>query len=92
MGNASDASDVSFGANELWLDGRTIAGFNLASFAASSPERTGAALARAVRAVEEGVQRVEVRAELTLEDAAQAHEWIESGRSTGKLVLRVGGH
>jgi NADPH:quinone reductase len=91
MGNASGAADVTFGASELWLDGRTIAGFNLAAFAAASPEQTGRAFARAVRAVEEGWLHVEASAELALEDAAQAHEWIESGRSTGKLVLRVGG-
>jgi NADPH:quinone reductase len=92
MGNASDTSDVTFGANELWLDGRTIAGFNLAAFAAAAPEQTSAALARAVRAVEDGVLRVETSAEFALEDAAKAHEQIESGQSTGKMVLRVGDH
>ena len=39
--------------------------------------------------VEAGRLRVEVAAVLPLEDAARAHELGESGRTTGKLVLRV---
>lgn len=87
MGNASGADDVPVGVNELWLAGKGVIGFNLAALSAARPELVGASLRRAVEAVESGELRVEVSARLPLEKAAEAHRRIESGSSTGKLVL-----
>jgi NADPH:quinone reductase-like Zn-dependent oxidoreductase len=53
------------------------------------PDRHG--LLALVELVEAGRLRVEVADVLPLEDAARAHEIGESGRTTGKLVLRVRG-
>lgn len=88
MGNASGAEDVGIPANELWFTNKTVSGFNLAAFSAVAPGEVGRALRRAVQAVADGELRVEVEA-LGLDQAVDAHRRIESGSTTGKLVLRV---
>ncbi|MEU9873504.1 zinc-binding dehydrogenase [Actinomadura sp. NPDC048021] len=90
MGNASGADDVGMSANELWFANKTVSGFNLAAFAGVAPADAGRALRRAVAAAASGDLRVQVEA-LPLEQAAEAHERIESGATTGKLVLAVKG-
>jgi NADPH2:quinone reductase len=88
MGNASGAEDVGIPANELWFTTKTVSGFNLAAFSAVAPETVGQALRRAVTAVADGTLRVDVES-VPLADAATAHRRIESGSTTGKLVLRA---
>ncbi|MEV0387630.1 zinc-binding dehydrogenase [Nonomuraea sp. NPDC050643] len=88
MGNASGAEDVGISANELWFTNKAVCGFNLAAFAAAFPAEAGRALHRAVAAAASGELRLRVES-LRLEQAAEAHRRIESGRTTGKLVLEV---
>ncbi|TMR91905.1 zinc-binding dehydrogenase [Nonomuraea basaltis] len=88
MGNASGADDVGIPANELWFTNKTMSGFNLAAFSAAFPAEAGRALRRAVAAVAAGDLLLRVE-ELTLDQAAEAHRRIESGTTTGKLVLKV---
>ncbi|GAA0321048.1 zinc-binding dehydrogenase [Actinoallomurus spadix] len=88
MGNASGAQDVGVPANELWFTNKTVSGFNLAAFSAAFPEEAGRALRRAVEAAAKGSLRVQVET-LPLARAAEAHRRIESGTTTGKLVLGV---
>ncbi|MEV5574538.1 zinc-binding dehydrogenase [Spirillospora sp. NPDC052269] len=88
MGNASGADDVPVSPNELWISSKTVSGFNLAAFSALYPAEAGRALRRAVAAVASGDLRVQVE-EMPLEKAAEAHRRIESGSTTGKLVLAV---
>ncbi|MFF1694654.1 zinc-binding alcohol dehydrogenase family protein [Streptomyces sp. NPDC058257] len=90
MGNASGAEDVGISSNELWFSNKSVSGFNLAAFSEAFPAQAGRALRRAVAAAAEGRMRVQVEA-LPLERAAEAHRRIESGSTTGKLVLTVGG-
>ncbi|WP_112135529.1 quinone oxidoreductase family protein [Glycomyces dulcitolivorans] len=89
MGNASGAEDVGISANDLWFSNKTVSGFNLAAFAAAYPADAGRALRRAVAAAESGSLRIDVEP-LPLDRAADAHRRIESGSTTGKLVLEVG--
>jgi NADPH2:quinone reductase len=91
LGNASDAGDDEFTADELWSSGKSVLGFNLAALSASGPALAGEALRRAVQALAAGELRVDVRDRIALEHAAVAHRRIESGRSPGKLVLAVRG-
>ncbi|MFC8131870.1 zinc-binding alcohol dehydrogenase family protein [Streptomyces sp. NPDC057302] len=88
MGNASGAEDVALSSNELWFAGKTVSGFNLAAFSAAFPAQAGRALRRAVAAAAAGQMKVQVEA-LPLEQAAEAHRRIESGSTTGKLVLGI---
>ncbi|PYC75309.1 NADPH:quinone reductase [Micromonospora arborensis] len=88
MGNASGSDDVGIPANELWFTNKTVSGFNLAAFAAAYPDEAGRALRRAVAAAAKGDLRVRVET-LPLDRAADAHRRIESGTTTGKLVLQV---
>ncbi|MEU4232048.1 zinc-binding dehydrogenase [Nonomuraea sp. NPDC026600] len=66
----------------------TVSGFNLAAFSAAFPTEAGRALHRAVAAAASGELRVQVES-LRLEQAAEAHRRIESGRTTGKLLLEI---
>ncbi|MFI5756872.1 NADP-dependent oxidoreductase [Streptomyces sp. NPDC051569] len=52
-------------------------------------EPDGTALTRIAGLIDKGVVKVEVEDILPLEDAAEAHRRGESGRTRGKLVLRV---
>jgi NADPH2:quinone reductase len=88
LGNASDAEDVPLSPNELWLASKSVSGFNLAAQSGRRPAEIGRVLRRAVAAAASGDLRVSVE-ELPLESAAEAHRRIESGSTTGKLVLKV---
>ena len=88
MGNASGAEDVGISANELWFTNKTVSGFNLAAFSAAFPRTRGGTAPRRRRGRSRGTLRVQVEA-LPLDQAAEAHRRIESGRTTGKLVLTV---
>ncbi|HEY3502101.1 MAG TPA: zinc-binding dehydrogenase [Actinocatenispora sp.] len=88
MGNASGADDVGISANELWFSNKTVSGFNLAAFSAAYPEDAGQALRRAVDAAATGALRLQVET-LPIAQAVEAHRRIESGTTTGKLVLAV---
>ncbi len=89
MGNASGADDVTVAANELWLNGTAMLGFNLALLSAHAPDRAHAAGEEALRLVASGTVRVDVTDVLPLEQAAEAHRRIEARTVRGKLVLRV---
>lgn len=89
MGSASSDDDDMFTANELWFSGKSVIPFNLAALSAGRPELVGHALARAVEALTDGALRIDLRDQIPLERAADAHRKIESGAGSGKLVLAV---
>jgi NADPH2:quinone reductase len=89
MGNASGADDVRVAVNALWFASTGVLGLNLAALSAGRAELVGDALRRAISLVLDGRIHVEISDHLPLREAAQAHERIESGATTGKLVLDV---
>ncbi|WP_328396973.1 quinone oxidoreductase family protein [Nocardia sp. NBC_00416] len=88
MGNASGAEDVGLSANALWFANKTVSGFNLAAFAGAYPEAAGRALRRAVGAAARGDLRVQVET-VPWDGVAEVHRRIETGATTGKIVLAV---
>ncbi|MCX4834914.1 zinc-binding dehydrogenase [Streptomyces sp. NBC_01016] len=90
MGNASGADDVPFGANDLWMSGKAVLGFNLAALAAEAPQEITDALRRALTAVLDGSVTVPISRTFAHDEATEAHRHIGSGLSTGKTVLAIG--
>lgn len=89
MGNASGAEDVAQPLNELWHRGRGFLGFNLRGLCQEDPAQVREAAVRALTLVERGQVEIDITAEYALADAADAHRAIESGKTRGKMVLRV---
>ena len=89
VGNASGADEVSFGANELWFASRSVQGFNLRALAETAPDAVGDSVQAAVEAVLAGRIRIAVES-VPLTEIVDAHRRIESGATTGKLVLDLG--
>jgi NADPH2:quinone reductase len=89
VGNASGADDVTLGANELWFASRSVQGFNLRALSETMPELVGGSLQAAVEAVLADRIKIEVES-VPIEEITEAHRRIESGGTTGKLVLDLG--
>jgi NADPH2:quinone reductase len=72
-----------------WLVGRNIGvhGFYLGRLMSRDPERVGRAAHDVLRLWEGGVVRPIVGAEVSLDEAAEAHRLVETRQSTGKVVL-----
>jgi NADPH:quinone reductase len=69
---------------------QSVTAFNLGAWFGARPQQAGAALGRVLALVGDGTLRVPVGHVLPLSRVAEAHELIESRRSTGKVVLRPG--
>ncbi|WP_245737835.1 quinone oxidoreductase family protein [Streptomyces sparsogenes] len=89
FGNASGAEPWRAGQEELYAQGRSVAGLSLIALAQSAPDALRALTERALRTVRDGTVVLPVTAEFPLSDAAGAHRLIGGRTSTGKLLLRV---
>lgn len=74
---------------DLWKGNRTIAGFNIGDLARRAPERIGDYLAEALRLLAAGQIRSGVTEILPLDEAAKAHELLETGAGRGKILLAL---
>lgn len=90
MGNASGGDDVAISANELWFASVGISGHSTLKFAKRRPDLVGNTLRRAVHHVAACDLHVAVGAIFALSEAVEAHRHIETGMTTGKLVLDTG--
>ncbi|MEU5086405.1 zinc-binding dehydrogenase [Streptomyces sp. NPDC021356] len=75
-------------AYDLLVGARSVIGFQMARIAREMPERYERWRQELWRLFEQGLVRPAVHAEFALEDAAKAHEAIESHGNLGKVVLR----
>jgi NADPH:quinone reductase-like Zn-dependent oxidoreductase len=69
-----------------WSDETTRPGAELSRFSATV---TAERLAEAARLIDAGRVRVEIAARFPLEEAARAHELVETGHTRGKIVLAL---
>lgn len=67
---------------------QSLSGFNLGPWFALRPEAASAALTRLIGWVADGEIRVPVGRSLPLAEAAEAHRLLETGATTGKVVLK----
>jgi len=90
-GDAGRHDDWDTSVWDLWKHNRSVTGFNIGDLARRAPELLAEYTREALRLLAKGEIRLGITGVLPLDDAAQAHVALESGGSTGKLLLRVGG-
>lgn len=88
VGNASGADDVTFGGNQLWMVNAAVLGLNAGGLLAEHPERGQDAAHRALDLLASGALTTDYTT-LPLDQARQAHESLEQGGVTERLVLTV---
>ncbi|MEV0221493.1 zinc-binding dehydrogenase [Streptomyces sp. NPDC050704] len=89
FGNASGAEPWRVGQPELYVEGRSVAGFSILALARSAPEALRSLTERAFRTVTDGTVELPVTAEFPLSEASAAHRLMGGRTSTGKLLLRM---
>ncbi|MEY9845311.1 NADPH2:quinone reductase [Streptacidiphilus sp. BW17] len=89
FGNAGGETPWSAGFGDLSPRGISVAGFSILTIGATDPEQLRSLAERAFREAERAGVTLPVTAEFPLDEAARAHELLESRSSTGKLLLRV---
>lgn len=87
VGNAAQDEDQFVNSNTLWLEGKSVLGFNLGAFSAENPELVGTYLGRAIAAVAAGEVEVHVSRTAPLETASAVLAELETGTTRGKIVL-----
>ncbi|NLU75234.1 zinc-binding dehydrogenase [Streptomyces sp. HNM0575] len=85
-GNASGDWEHTIPDNQLWLGSVTIAGFNAGAYLPTHPEVVRPALEAARTAIAAGLGQTVVDV-LSFDEAARAHERMESRALAGRLVL-----
>jgi NADPH2:quinone reductase len=73
--------------DELLFGNKTVIGYHLGRALARRPNRVLGAVPELTGMLEEGTLAVQVGHEFDLEAAAEAHEFIEARKSSGKVVL-----
>ncbi|WP_370093430.1 zinc-binding alcohol dehydrogenase family protein [Streptacidiphilus sp. MAP12-20] len=89
FGNASEAAPWQIGFGDLAVRGLSVSGFSILGLGATDPARLRELTERAFREAERAGITVPITAEFPLDQAAAAHELLESRTSMGKLLLRV---
>ncbi|MDH6123974.1 zinc-binding dehydrogenase [Kitasatospora sp. GP82] len=87
IGNAADR-DLDLGANQVWYDSFTLAGYNLGGVLARRPDLLRAHLEEGLRLVADGTLSLDVE-EIGWDGVAEAHRQLEGRTASGKYVLRV---
>jgi NADPH2:quinone reductase len=88
-GNASGEAEPELPSGALRTSNKAVLGFSITALKGSVPQAVRAVTLRAFELVERGAVEIVVTQEFALDQVREAHELLESGQSTGKLVLRV---
>ncbi|HZG18256.1 MAG TPA: NADPH:quinone oxidoreductase family protein [Candidatus Bathyarchaeia archaeon] len=74
---------------DLHASCRSVLGFSFGTTRSKRPQLLQATAERVLPYLADGRLRIMIGKRFTLEEAALAHEWVESRQSTGKVVLQV---
>jgi NADPH2:quinone reductase len=88
-GNSGDNPDLQVSSNELWHRSRAVIGFSLGELATHSQDRLRRIALPALDILATGKVTVPIAEVVDLDKAADAHRLLESGASTGKILLRI---
>lgn len=89
FGNAGDEAPWAVGFGDLATRAVSVSAFSILTLGATDPAGLRSLTERAFREAERAGITLPVTAEFPLDQAARAHELLESRSSTGKLLLRV---
>lgn len=89
LGNASGNPDVPIEPGALLSGNKGVLGYSITNLSQICPAHLAATARRAIDLLVTGQLRLDVTATLPLEQAALAHQRMESETNTGKLLLRV---
>ena len=89
FGNASGEVGT-FQTVDLHASCRSVLGFSFGTTRSKRPELLGDTGERVLKFLADGSLQIKIGRSFPLAEAAQAHEWVESRKSTGKVLLEVG--
>jgi NADPH2:quinone reductase len=88
-GEAGRHPDLTLPLERLWRCNQTLAGYHIGDLGRRAPRLVRSHALSALSLLASGAIRVDVTAELPLEQAAEAHTALAERRTTGKTLLRV---
>jgi NADPH:quinone reductase len=88
FGNSSGAT-ATFKTQDLHASCRSVLGFSLGTTRATRPDTLRHTADRVLQYLAEGSLKIQIGKRFALEDAAKAHEWVESRQSVGKVLLDI---
>lgn len=89
VGNVSGDDESSVSSQQLWLEGKAVAGFNLALFASLYPDEVQAAMRAIVDALSTGNLAPTPAKVFKFDEVRQAHEFLQSKDLTGRVLLQT---
>lgn len=89
FGNASNQPDLPLLPSDLLINNRAVLGYSFSSLTKRAPHVTATATRHVFDLLASGLVRVETPHVLPLAQAAEAHRLIETGNTTGKLLLQI---
>jgi NADPH2:quinone reductase len=88
FGNSSGSSSQ-FTTKDLYSSCRSVLGFSLGTTLKKRPQLLVDTAERVFQYLAEGRLKMEIGNQYTLEQAQEAHRWVESRQSTGKVLLKI---
>ncbi|WP_400163094.1 zinc-binding alcohol dehydrogenase family protein [Brevibacillus sp. TJ4] len=88
FGNASGGVGT-FKTSDLHTSCRSVLGFSFGTTRSKRPQLLSSTAEKVLRLLADGSLKIKIGRSFPLEQAAQAHDWVESRQSTGKVLLEV---
>lgn len=88
VGNVSDDYETIIPSQQLWLEGKTVSGFNLALYASFYPDKVQLAMRFTVDHLGDE-QTIPEDKMFPLSEVKEAHAYLQGGALTGRILLEV---